>query len=48
MTNASVKPSLKRIERGITEIKEKLCEISPCEPQVDDAVATEPSSGDEE
>jgi len=35
MTNSSVKPALERIEKGISEIKEQLCEIIPCEKEED-------------
>lgn len=43
MTNPTVRPSLKRIEKGIQEIKEKLCEIEPCEPEDEDVATSEPS-----
>jgi len=36
-----IEKRLMNIEQGITEIKEKLCEMDPCEPEED--VAAEPS-----
>jgi len=31
----SIEKRLMNIEQGISEIKEKLCEIDPCEPEED-------------
>jgi len=38
--NRPLEKRLMRIEEGISEIKEKLCEIEPCEPE-DDVVEEE-------
>ena len=35
-----IEKRLMNIEQGISEIKEKLCEIEPCEPEEDVAAET--------
>lgn len=36
MSRPKVESRLKNIEQGISEIKEKLCEMHPCEPKSND------------
>ena len=44
--NRSLEKRLMKIEEGISNVMDKLCEMSPCEPEDEDVATTEP--GDEE
>jgi len=43
MARKPIEKRLMNIEQGISEIKEKLCEIEPCEPEDEDVATTKPS-----
>jgi len=44
--NRPIEKRLMKIEEGISNVMEKLCEMSPCEPEDDDVTTTEPGEED--
>jgi len=41
--NRPIEKRLMKIEEGISNVMEKLCEMSPCEPEDEDVATTETS-----